>query len=101
MKRNIDRKLLEWKEKKRRKPLVLRGARQVGKTWCLKRFGQQQFADLVSIDLERHPDWHGIFSKDLSAKKICLELEIVSGKMRFRKRSVKPILLILPNTNHR
>ena len=80
MKRHIEQKLLEWKNKKRRKPLILRGARQVGKTYCLKQFGRQQFADLIYIDLERHSDWHGIFSGDLSAAKICLDLEIVSGK---------------------
>ncbi len=80
MKRHIERNLLAWKDKKRRKPLILRGARQVGKTYCLKKFGREQFTNLVYIDLERHPDWHGIFNGDLSAKKICLELEIVSGQ---------------------
>ena len=80
MKRNIEQKLLGWKDKKRRKPLILRGARQVGKTYSLKQFGREQFANLIYIDLERHPEWHGIFSGDLSAKKICLELEIVSGQ---------------------
>ncbi len=88
MKRNIERKLQEWKEKKRRKPLILRGARQVGKTWSLKKFGQQQFAHLVYIDLERHLDWHGIFNGDLSAKKICLDLEIVSGEKIIPGRSL-------------
>ena len=80
MKRNIELKLLAWKKKTRRKPLILRGARQVGKTYCLKQFGREQFTNLIYVDLERHPDWHGIFSGDLSAKKICLELEIVTGE---------------------
>lgn len=80
MKRHIERKLLAWKDKRRRKPLIVRGARQVGKTYCLKMFGRQQFTNLIYIDLERHSDWHGIFSGDLSAAKICLELEIVTGK---------------------
>ncbi len=80
MKRNIEQKLLAWKNKNRRKPLILRGARQVGKTYSLKKFGKEHFAGIVYIDLERHSDWHRIFSGDLSAKKICLELEIVTGK---------------------
>ena len=80
MKRNIEQKLLAWKKRKRRKPLILRGARQVGKTYSLKKFGEQHFAALVYIDLERHSDWHRIFSGDLSAKNICLDLEIVTGE---------------------
>ena len=79
MERDIEWRLSAWKDKKRRKPLILRGARQVGKTYSLKKFGSAQFANLVYIDLERHPEWHGIFSGDLSPAKICLELEIVSG----------------------
>ncbi len=43
MKREILKKLKEWKSKKGRKPLILRGARQVGKTYILKRFGQETF----------------------------------------------------------
>lgn len=78
MNRLLDNKLLAWKEKKRRKPLIVRGARQVGKTYSLKRLGEQ-FANFIYVDLERHPEWHGIFSGDLSAAKICLELEIVTG----------------------
>ncbi|MCI5143414.1 MAG: nuclease, partial [Candidatus Electrothrix sp. ATG1] len=88
MKRHIEQKLLEWKDRKRRKPLILRGARQVGKTYSLKKFGQHHFENLVYIDLERHPDWHGIFSGDLSAKKICSELEIVSREKIIPGRSL-------------
>ena len=80
MKRNIEHQLLAWKNKKRRKPLILRGTRQVGKTYSLKQFGQQQFTHLIYVDLERHSVWHRIFAKDLSAKNICMELEIVTGK---------------------
>ncbi len=88
MKRHIEQNLLEWKDKKRRKPLILRGARQVGKTYSLKKFGQHHFENLVYIDLERHQDWHGIFSGDLSAKKICSELEIVSREKIIPGRSL-------------
>ena len=40
-------KLLKWKQSKRRKPLIIEGARQVGKTWLMKEFGKQAYADTV------------------------------------------------------
>ena len=42
--------LIEWKESKRRKPLIIEGARQVGKTWLMKEFGQQSYNDTVYIN---------------------------------------------------
>lgn len=42
-------KLLKWKESKRRKPLIIEGARQVGKTWLMKEFGKQAYADTEMI----------------------------------------------------
>ena len=79
MKRFIDQKLLQWKASKRRKPLILKGARQVGKTHSLKKLGES-FASVTFVDLERNPAWHGIFKKDLSAKRICADLEVLTGK---------------------
>jgi len=79
MYRIIEPRLIAWKERKRRKPLVVRGARQVGKTYSLKKFGEQ-FENFVNVDLERHPEWASIFAGDLSAKEIRLQLEIVTGK---------------------
>ena len=42
-------KLLKWKQSKRRKPLIIEGARQVGKTWLMKEFGRQSYTDTVYI----------------------------------------------------
>ena len=47
--RDILDKLKAWKENPRRKPLVLQGARQVGKSWALKKFGRESFEDMVSL----------------------------------------------------
>ncbi|MBW2020493.1 MAG: AAA family ATPase, partial [Deltaproteobacteria bacterium] len=58
MRRFIDRELNEWKESRRRKPLVLRGVRQVGKTYSVKQFGQNSFDTMALVDLERNPGWH-------------------------------------------
>jgi len=78
MKRSILQKLLAWKNQKRRKPLILRGARQVGKTWSVIDFGKLSFKGKVHVvDLEKHLDWHRIFSGNLAAAGILSELEIL------------------------
>ncbi|MBN1781262.1 AAA family ATPase, partial [bacterium] len=78
MKRLITQKLIEWKEKKNRKPLMLRGARQVGKTWSVMDFGRQHFKGSVHlVDLEKHPDWHGLFDRNLDVSRILSELEVL------------------------
>lgn len=77
MKRFIDQELIKWKESSRRKPLVVRGARQVGKTYSIKSFGWEHFDTLVSANLERNPELHRIFDGDLDAKRICADLEIM------------------------
>jgi predicted AAA+ superfamily ATPase len=57
---------------------MLRGARQVGKTWSVIDFGRQYFEGIVHVvDLEKHPDWHGIFDGNLEPSRICSELEII------------------------
>jgi len=77
VRRFIDRELRQWKDSKRRKPLILRGARQVGKTYSLKEFGKKHFDTVAVADLERNPAWHRVFEGDLSAKHICADLEIL------------------------
>jgi predicted AAA+ superfamily ATPase len=77
MKRFIDNELKRWKENKRRKPLILRGARQVGKTYSLMQFGQNYFDSVALVDMERNPDWHRVFNGNLQAKRICADLEIL------------------------
>lgn len=86
MKRYIDTFLVHWKNKKTRKPLVIRGARQVGKTFSVGYFGNQQFDNFVKVDFELERSVHKIFDGDLKADKILLQLEaayeqrIVPGK---------------------
>jgi len=78
MKRFITDKLIEWKNSSRRKPLVIRGARQVGKSWAVLDFGRSQFPGRVHvIDLEKRPDWHGVFQGNLLASRVLSELEIL------------------------
>jgi len=80
MKRFIDQELLKWKHRKRRKPLMVRGARQVGKTYSIRSFGESQFDIFVLADLERNPELHRIFNGKLDAKQIIADLEILLGQ---------------------
>jgi predicted AAA+ superfamily ATPase len=77
MKRFIDQKLKHWKTSHRRKPLILRGARQVGKTYSVEQFGETQFKALAKVNLERSPNWHRVFEDNLDAKRIIADLEIL------------------------
>jgi len=76
MQRLIEEKLLDWKSSGRRKPLLVRGARQVGKTYSIQKFGREFFDNLLTVDLEKNRDWHGIFSGNLDPDRIISELEI-------------------------
>lgn len=76
MKRLIDHYLQEWKNSSRRKSLLLRGARQVGKTYAVRQLGRQ-YENFVEINLERMPELHTIFEKDLHPERITKALSYV------------------------
>ncbi len=81
MKRLITQKLLAWKDQSNRKPLIIRGARQVGKSYTITDFGKQHFEGEVHIvNLEKQPDWQQIFDRDFDIIRIISELEIVLNK---------------------
>lgn len=80
MKRYVYQKLIDWKSKKDRKPLLLKGARQVGKTWLMKEFGGNEFEHQVYINFESSRNLHQIFEQDLSVARIVRALEIETGK---------------------
>ena len=85
MKRKIYQKLLEWKNNPRHKPLVLLGARQVGKTYILKEFGKKEFNNFVYVNCHNNPFASSLFS-DFNIKRILYQLEqdnecnIIPGK---------------------
>ena len=60
--REIDHALLEWQQSPTRHPLLLRGARQVGKTYAVQKFGKTQFKDFIEINFEREPSLKSLFS---------------------------------------
>lgn len=76
MKRDLYKKLLAWKASKDRKPLVLRGARQVGKTHLLKSFGKQEYVDCIYLNFEENPKLNGLFSSELTPSTILENIRI-------------------------
>jgi len=80
LRRLIESALLEWKASARRKPLILRGARQVGKTWTVERFGRGEFEQVVKVDLEKRRDVHGVFQGSLDSKTVLSQLSVAFGR---------------------
>lgn len=72
-------KLLNWKQSKRRKPLIIEGARQVGKTWLMKEFGRQAYADTVYINFDANSRMAELFASDLNTDRLILGLELYVG----------------------
>jgi predicted AAA+ superfamily ATPase len=81
MKRLVEKKLLAWKESSRRKPLILRGARQVGKTWLVENILARQFEHFVIVDLETRRDLHRYFEKNLEPCEILKGIEFITGRI--------------------
>lgn len=84
-KRLIDEKLLEWKDAPRRKPLLIRGARQVGKSTAVRELAKQ-FRYFVELNLEKQPDLRKLFTENIDVKRTCeklsgtLSIPIVAGE---------------------
>ena len=72
--------LYRWKEKKDKKPLIIRGARQVGKTWLMKEFGSEKYSDSVYVSFDNNRSMQELFSTDLDVERIVTGLELYSGK---------------------
>ena len=77
MKRIIDHFLLQWKSDRFRKSLLLRGARQVGKTYAVRKLAET-YPDFVEINFELRKDAHGIFDKNLEPHRIVRELSLIA-----------------------
>jgi hypothetical protein len=71
--------LIKWKEDKNRKPLIIRGARQVGKTWLMKTFGKQSYDKVAYINFESNERMRNLFQDDLDIPRIIMGLQIETG----------------------
>lgn len=81
MKRLIEENILHWKISTRRKPLIIRGARQVGKTWLVENVLAKEFDNFIKIDFEKRRDLHQYFEGSLDPKTILNYLELEAGRI--------------------
>lgn len=80
MERQLMNELEKWKNKRKRKPLIIHGARQVGKTWIMKEFGKKYFENYVYISFDNNERMKNTFELDFDIKRIITALKIESGK---------------------
>lgn len=79
MKRKIMRDLIAWKNNLSRMPLIIEGARQVGKTWLMKEFGAIYYKNTVYFNFDDNRKLHKLFEQDLDTNRLISELELISG----------------------
>lgn len=79
MKRNLMKSLKEWKNSPYRKPLILSGARQVGKTWLMKEFGRTEYTNTVYVNFDQDINAAGLFEGSINPDRIILGLRALSG----------------------
>lgn len=80
LQRFILKKLIEWKNSKYRKPLILKGARQIGKTYILKQFGEENYEGIAYFNFDHDEDLYNLFSKTKDPKRILEQLAFIYGK---------------------
>ena len=73
-------KLYQWKDNKHRKPLIIEGARQVGKTWIMKEFGKLAYKDTVYINFDSNSKMANLFADDLDTERLIMGIELFAGK---------------------
>ncbi len=79
MKRTKLTDLIAWKNSTSRKPLIIRGARQVGKTWLMKEFGNTQYDQTVYVNFEKNKRLKALFTDDFDIKRVIVALQAESG----------------------
>lgn len=72
-------RMKEWKENENRKPLIIRGARQVGKTWIMKTFGQQYFEKTAYVNFDNNARMKQVFEGDLDIERLVLSISAETG----------------------
>jgi uncharacterized protein len=90
MKRALYNSLVDWKNAPNRKPLILQGARQVGKTWLMKEFGKNEFEHVIYLNFENSRQLKSIFAMDFNIKRI---LSIIEIEVNYKIKSDKTLLI--------
>lgn len=80
MERLVMQKLLDWKNSKYRKPLILKGVRQVGKTWLLKEFAKRHYGNMAYFNFDEHPEYKQFFESTKDVERILQNLMMASGE---------------------
>ena len=81
MERDIIRKLEHWKDRKDRKPLIITGVRQCGKTWAIRQFGERAFEDVAYFNFEEDSSLSAVFDHDFKVNRMLDELgNIIRGE---------------------
>ncbi len=83
MERNAIENLMEWKASEERKPMVLKGARQVGKTWLMKEFGQRCYKNYVYFNFDEEDDLKSIFEANKNPHRLIELLSMIAGEKIF------------------
>lgn len=87
MERTAYQDLINWKNKKNRKPLILNGARQVGKTWLLKKFGENEYESFAYINCDDTPEMKIIFS-DFDTQRLIRNFSSITGVEIIREKTL-------------
>ena len=88
MERNAIEALKQWKEDRERKPLVLKGERQVGKTWLMKEFGKKHYKNYVYLNFDEEEELRTIFQNNKNPKRIIELLSMIAGEKIFPKETL-------------
>lgn len=88
MKRNEMGYLRRWKLSNDRKPLIIRGARQVGKTWLMKEFGRSEYTRTAYLNFESTPALKGLFTEDFNIRRILTAIRIETGMEVEKERTL-------------
>lgn len=88
MKRNAMQDLINWKTSEERKPLVLKGARQVGKTWLMKEFGRNYYNSFVYLNFDEEDELKSIFEANKNPQRIIELLSMIAGEKIYPEKTL-------------
>ena len=80
MQRLFEKKMIDWKKSGMKKPLMVVGARQIGKTYTIEKFAKDNFEEYLYFNLEKNSDVRNIFEKSIDDEKIISDIELYLGK---------------------
>ena len=83
LKRKIDKYLIDWKNSKNRKPLIIKGARQIGKTTSIEKFGKENYTSFIEINYVSMPQFTQIFQDGYTTDKVIKNISLLNSDFKF------------------